>query len=94
MRGHRPRLQRNASAFLDSGVRLSGHTDHLIRSSDPAENMKRFHIGLMKLLAECRACVADNNDYEIAIRRLASCRADADVGNDPCNYNAVDASTA
>ena len=56
--------------------------------------MKRFQIGLMKLLAECRACVADNNDFEIAIRSLASRCADADVGNDSRNYNAVDASTA
>ena len=73
---------------------MTGHTDHLVRFAHPAENMKRFQIGLMKLLAECRACVADNNDCEIAIRRLAGRGTDADVGNDPRNYNAVNPSTA
>ena len=85
---------RHASAFLDCGLGCLRHSDHLVRPSDPAENMKRFQIGLMKPLAECCACVADHNDCEIAIRRLASRGADTDVGNDPCNYNAVDASTA
>ena len=85
---------RRGSGVSRLGVRPLRHTDHLVGSSHPAENMKRFQIGLMKRFAEGRACVADDHDCKIAIRSLASRGTDTDVGNNARNDNAVDTSPA
>jgi hypothetical protein len=82
------------SAFLDCDAGFLRHTEDIVRASHPPENVKRFEIGLVKLLAESRAGIAHDNDFEVAIRCLASRGADADVCNDTRNHDAIDASTA
>jgi hypothetical protein len=70
------------------------HPKDIVGASHPPENVKRFEIGLMKLLAECRAGIAHDNDFEIAICSLTSCRADTNIRNHAGNHNPIDTSTA
>jgi hypothetical protein len=70
------------------------HPKDIVGASHPPENVKRFEIGLMKLLAECRAGIAHDNDFEIAIRCLASRGADTNVCHDARHHDAIDAETA
>ena len=79
------------SAFLDCDAGFLRHTENIVRASHPPENVKRFEISLVKLLAESRAGIAHDNDFEVAIRCLASRGADTDVGNDASNHNTVNA---